>query len=444
VRWCGNYISIIMKDVADPSASTLDIFKIYSKTTMVAVKQIPTGAYPGTHRFTADCLTAIIPVGGLPYDIGAGEVDPVGTIKIVEFNRANLELATYTVTDLTFDSFESDLDELKSAGGLFEPSVPFAQGLQPLATCLCEDATHNVAYVALTSNNLIAEVNITSKTIVALWSLGLKDFSTGGGFDPNNKDGITLATYPIYASYSPSSLECFIDNGNDYFYTVNGGKPLYSNQIRLNALNLSPSVFPNSEFQKNGFAGRLNVWGGDKDQPGGVDKIIVQGARSVSLWDATSMTIVADSGSLMEEIFETDAPDFFNSDSKKASWTIADAVDFRSNNRGPEPMSLAFFSVCKDKYHVIHTGLKAPGGILTFYVDTTDFAAGFTLDSLTLGMNMYSTSDTWEEAWTARAATLLKVSGMTLFPARSPTLITASGQSSTVEAFNVKVTCSEL
>lgn len=444
VRWCANYISIIVNDVADPSASTLDIFKIYGQTDMVAVQQIPVGAYPGSHRITADCLTAIIPVGGLPYDIGAGEVDPAGTIKIVEFSRANLALATFTVTELTFDSFEANLDDLKSAGGLFEPSVPFTQGLQPLATCLCEDENHNDAYVALSANNLIAKVDLTAKRIVALWSLGLKDFSTGGGFDPNNKDGITLANYPIYASYSPTSLECFIDNGNDYFYTVNGGKPLYSNQIRLNALKLDSDVFPDTSFQTRALAGRLNVWGGDANQLGGVDKIIVQGARSMSLWNATSMTIVADSGSLMEETFEADAPDFFNSDSKFPNTIIADSVDFRSNNRGPEPISLAIFSVCTDRYHVIHTGLKAPGGILTFYVDTTDFAAGFTLDSLTLGMGSYSTSDTWGEAWTAEEATLLRVSGMTLLPARSPTLITASGHSSTVEAFKVTVTCSEL
>ena len=89
------------------------------------------------------------------------------------------------------------------------------------------------------------------------------------------------------------------------------------------------------------------------------------GARSFSIWDGTSGTLVYDSGDAIERLTAVALPGTFNSDN------TANNFDNRSDNKGPEPEAAAVGVITGRTYGFV--GFERIGGFIV--VDLTDPAA---------------------------------------------------------------------
>ncbi|TEB40924.1 alkaline phosphatase, partial [Flavobacterium circumlabens] len=97
--------------------------------------------------------------------------DPNGTISIIEV--AN----NYAVTTLDFSSFSTQAAALRKDGFRISTfAKSFAQDIEPEYVTISDDS--KTAWVTLQENNGVAKVDLTSKTITAVYPLGLKDFNT--------------------------------------------------------------------------------------------------------------------------------------------------------------------------------------------------------------------------------------------------------------------------
>lgn len=96
------------------------------------------------------------------------------------------------------------------------------------------------------------------------------------------------------------------------------------------------------------------------------------GSRSFSVWDAATGALVADSGDALERMVAATAPANFNANNE------TNALDDRSDNKGPEPEAVAVGEVDGRTYGFV--GLERVGGVVV--VDLGDPAAPAIVDYL--------------------------------------------------------------
>ncbi|HMN90445.1 MAG TPA: hypothetical protein PKE68_10535, partial [Saprospiraceae bacterium] len=116
------------------------------------------------------------------------------------------------------------------------------------------------------------------------------------------------------------------------------------------------------QLKLNQNLGRLNVTNtlGDIDNDGDFDEIYVYGARSFSIWRASDMSLVYDSGDDFERITAAQVPAIFNSDGTAASF------DTRSDNKGPEPEAVEITVINGKTYAFV--ALERTGGLMVYNV----------------------------------------------------------------------------
>jgi len=132
--------------------------------------------------------------------------------------------------------------------------------------------------------------------------------------------------------------------------------------VRVSALNLDPTTFPNAATLKaNANLGRLTVTNvnGDTDGDGDFDKIFVFGGRSFSVLSADGSQVF-ESGDDLEQITAALTPAFFN-----ANDGLASQWDTRSDNKGPEPEGVTTGVVNGVTYGFV--GLERSGGGVLVY-----------------------------------------------------------------------------
>lgn len=203
-------------------------------------------------------------------------------------------------------------------------------------------ADDNTAYVTCQENNAIAVINLSTGVITAIRPLGTKDHSiTRNALDANDQGGvIQIANWPVKGLYMPDAIASYTVGGQLYYVTANEGDAreytAYEEATRLSTSTyvLDPTVFPNADALKANI-GRLNVTkaSGDTDNDGDYDEIHAFGSRSISIWNASTGTLVWDSGDELE-LITSKHPMFgaiFNA--SNANNTLKN----RSDDKGPEP-----------------------------------------------------------------------------------------------------------
>ena len=112
-------------------------------------------------------------------------IDPMGTISIIDLNDDS-------VTTLDFSSFNSQEASLETQGfRVFGPNADLAKDVEPEYIAVSDDS--QTAWVSLQENNGIAKINLTTKTIEAIYPLGYKDHSLPqNSLDASNEDGVKL------------------------------------------------------------------------------------------------------------------------------------------------------------------------------------------------------------------------------------------------------------
>ena len=322
---------------------------------------VEAGALPDMVTFTPDGMTVLAANEGEPS--GDYTVDPEGSITIVDLSGGVENLSQANVTQLSFAAFNDA--EIDPAIRIFGPNATVAQDLEPEYIAVAADGS--TAYVTLQEANALAVVDIASREITALVSLGFKDHNAAdNGLDASDKDGgIHIRNWPVLGMYMPDSIAAFTANGETFIVSANEGDSRdydgYSEETRVADLTLDPTAYPDAAMlQAEENLGRLKTTTatGDADGDGDVDQIYSFGARSFTIWDSQG-ALVWDSGDQFERILAERQPDFFNAQG-------GDEMDSRSDDKGGEPEAAAIGVIDGRTYAFI--GLERMSGIFVYDV----------------------------------------------------------------------------
>ena len=322
---------------------------IFNTSDYSLIKQVTVGALPDMITFSPDGKFIMTANEGEPNTDYTQ--DPNGTISIID-------TATYAVTTLDFSSFSGQAEALKKEGfRISKFAKSFAQDIEPEYITISDDS--KTAWVTLQENNGVAKVDLTSKTITALYPLGFKNFNTAeNAIDVSDKDDkIAFNPWKVKGMYMPDAISHFSANNTPYFVTANEGDAreyaAYADIKRMKDMKLDATAFPDAAALKlETNLGRLNLIAdmGDTDGDGDLDELVAFGARSFSIWNGNTGKIVYDS----------------KNDVDKKTNELGTYDDKRSDDKGSEPEAVV--AVKMGTQNILFVGLERSDAFMTYDV----------------------------------------------------------------------------
>lgn len=332
---------------------------------------VDVGFHPDSLRFSSDGKYLFVANEG-EFTTG-GSTDKEGSVSIIDLSSVSgvgdvskLKNSAVHTFDFTAGNLKPGvtLDGLRlndrSAGALanphrhVEPEYVYELGGQ--------------VYVSLQENNALAVLDVNTADLASSrWSavhpLG-RLTQTIDASDRDGPGGTTAAKIDdvVAGLPMPDAIAVFKHNGQTYVVTVNEGdaRPDDGDIARFGS-NVDPDF---TGDKSNAGLGRLNVLKAesDTDGDGKYDTPVMLGTRSFSIWNATTGSLVKDSGSLEPVLLALD-PLTHNMNSGLTS-----NFDTRSDDKGPEPEALTI-GMFGDR-RVAFVGMERQNGILAY--DITD------------------------------------------------------------------------
>ncbi|WP_289658610.1 choice-of-anchor I family protein [Flavobacterium panacagri] len=321
---------------------------VFNTSDYSLIKQVTVGALPDMVTFSPDGKYIMTANEGEPNTDYSQ--DPNGTISIIE-------TSTYTVTTLDFASFASQAATLAKDGfRISKFAKSFAQDIEPEYITISDDS--KTAWVTLQENNGVAKVDLTSKTITAIYPLGLKDYNTAeNAIDVSDLDDkIAFNPWKVKGLFMPDAISHFSANNVPYFVTANEGDAreynAYTDIKRMKSVKLDATAFPDATLKLDANLGRLNLVTdmGDTDGDGDLDELVSFGARSFSIWNGNTGKIVYDS----------------KNDLDKKAHEMGLYDDKRSDDKGSEPE--AVYVAKMGTQNILFVGLERADAFLTYDV----------------------------------------------------------------------------
>jgi hypothetical protein len=336
----------------------------------VFINEVEVGPMPDMITFNKDFTKLLTANEGEPN--ADYSVDPEGSISVIDLSNGVENLTNADVTNISLDIFNGQEAALLAQGiRIFSTSASVAQDLEPEYIIVSDD--NQTAFVALQENNAIIIIDLNTNSIQSIHALGYSDYSNGNGMDASDQTGqILITSLPVKGAYMPDAMAFSTINGQGYVFTANEGDSREFGSVvdaaRISTLSLDPTVFPDQAILKNNrFAGRLNGlrYSGDLDGDGDLDEIHVLGARSFSIWDATTAELVFDSKDLIEQIIA--AHPTFSSIFNASNTAATPVLKNRSDDKGPEPEGIVTAKINGSTYAFV--SLERIGGAMIFNVD---------------------------------------------------------------------------
>ena len=349
--------------------------------TLRVLAHVAVGALPDMLTFTPDGLRVLVANEGEPNSYGqADSVDPEGSVSIITVNRGR----TPTVATADFRAFIGQEAALRAQGvRIFGPGANAAQDLEPEFIAVAPDGRS--AFVTLQENNAVATVDIASARVTAVRPLGSKDHSLArNALDLSNEDGtpnsndgtpaIRIAPFRVRGLYQPDAIAAFAVGGRTLLVTANEGDardwPGFNEEVRVRAhcaQGLDPAAFPDAANQlMDSNLGRLlitstpNAGQTGRNAAGQCTELFSFGARSFSIWDASNLQQVYDSGDEFEQRTRALPNVVFNPSHNN------NTLDARSPSKGPEPESVVVAQFGMRFFAFI--GLERVGGVMVYEV----------------------------------------------------------------------------
>ncbi len=362
----GNLVAVAQQADTKTDVGSVGFF---DATTFAKLSSVPAGALPDMVTFTPSGDFALVANEGEPEGYCAGQVDPEGSVSVVDLRQG---AAKATARTAGFTAYNSHVDSLRAQGvRIYGPGASVAQDLEP--EYITTSTNGQTAWVTLQEANSVATIDVRSAAVTAIAPLGLKDHSVAGqGLDASDKDkAINIAQWPVKGMYQPDSIASYAVKGQTFLVTANEGDArdydCFAEEKRVKDLTLDPAAFPNAAaLKKDAALGRLTVTSTSPHTAAGYSELHVLGGRSVSV-RAADGSLVWDSGDAFERLTAAADPALFNADNSEN-----DSADSRSDNKGPEPEGLDLGKIGGRTYAFV--GLERTSGIAV--VDITDPAAG--------------------------------------------------------------------
>lgn len=351
----------------------------FNASTLNYITQVDVGANPDMLTFTPDGKKVLVANEGEP-NIGY-TVDPEGSVSIIDISGGIQNLTQANVQTAGFTSFNNQPIDSKikitgriQSGGTFLRNSTVAEDLEP--EYITVSANSQTAWVTCQENNCIAEINLNNATVTKLIPLGFKNHNlSGNGLDASdNGSTVNIANYPVFGMYQPDAISSFEVGGTTYLVTANEGDAradwgtANNEEIRMgNAAYVLDTLKFGGASQVTALKtatalGRLNVTNryGDFNNDGKFDSIFCFGARSFSIWNGNTGTLVWDSKDEFEQRTSALFPSNFNASNSNNTFKN------RSDDKGPEPEAAVVGKIMDSIYAFV--GLERIGGIMIYNI----------------------------------------------------------------------------
>ena len=308
------------------------------------------GVQPDMVTFTKDGKYIISADEGEPREGYVNGIDPKGSVTIIDVENKSTNKVEFNINRV----------EALNNGVLLKKDSNPAEDLEPEYIAVSDD--NKTAFVSLQENNAIASIDIESGKINYVKGLGFIDHSLPGneidavrGKGKNAK--IDIKNDNFLGTLMPDGIAFLSKNGRDFILTANEGDAReWKNYKNTNS----------KKFDKKNADKKTEYLDPEKTDGLVEGRIHLLGGRSFSIYDASDLTLVYNSGSDFEKITARIFPDFFNTSNDEDKGI--DELDARSNKKGPEAENIAVLNI-KDKTYAI-VGLERISGIMIY--DITD------------------------------------------------------------------------
>jgi 2',3'-cyclic-nucleotide 2'-phosphodiesterase (5'-nucleotidase family) len=369
----------------------------FNATTLAYINQVDVGANPDMVCFTPDGSKVLVANEGEP-NVGY-TVDPEGSISIINITGGVANLTQAHVQTAGFTAFNNQSIDPKikitgriQSGGAFLRNSTIAEDLEPEYITVSDDSQK--AWATCQENNCIAEIDLTNATVTRLIPLGFKNYNLVENKLDASDQGTTInfANHNIFGMYQPDAISSMKFGNTTYLVTANEGDARADwgaanvEEVRLGH---SSYVLDTAKFggasavaslKNNSISGRLNVTNryGDFNNDGKFDSIFAFGARSFTVWNATTGALVWDSKDEFEQRIASIYPNNFNASNSNNTFKN------RSDDKGPEPEAITVGKILDSTYAFI--GLERIGGVMIYnitnptnpyfvnYINTRDFS----------------------------------------------------------------------
>ena len=267
-------------------------------------------------------------------------IDPKGSVTIIDLSSG---IKNGISSIVTFDKFDNQRSELVNSGVVLKKDALPSSDLEPefIAT------NGNYAYVSLQEANSIATLDLKNKTFLSILPLGFKNHNIDGNEIDLFSDGkAEIKKQNVYGVYMPDGIDTFEVNGETYLITANEGDARewgdYSGVKKTKIEGTKVETLDNEK------------WDGIE-----ANKTYILGGRSFSIFNATNMSLVYDSGSMIEStISKSEFKEYFNCSNDDVE------LDSRSKKKGPEPETVKVVNIDNKLYAFV--GLERISGVMMF------------------------------------------------------------------------------
>ena len=209
--------------------------------------------------------------GNLNWSVSAGADDADASEWIVEQGPGN------DYTPSTLGAHNGVTITLANSSETIFSNI--AQDLEPEYVAISSDS--RTAFIGMQENNAVAIVNLESKTIEQLKSLGYKDHSLpGNGYDSYDDNVVDIRNHPTLGMYQPDAMVVHNIGSQDYIFMANEGDARdydgFSEETRVEDLTLDESAFPDaSTLQQLSEIGRMKTTSASGDIDGDGDHDVI-------------------------------------------------------------------------------------------------------------------------------------------------------------------------
>ncbi|ESO92846.1 hypothetical protein LOTGIDRAFT_190352, partial [Lottia gigantea] len=382
IEFCGDYIFFALVNGTNDASrenGTVYVLKKYkanSSDSLKVIHKIQVGSLPDMIKPTKDCRTVVVAIEAEAYGSSDSFQDPKGGVGIIRFPNGVENTPEYMGLDFT--KFNDRQPELEKEGVRFvyrENGNTFDRDIEPEYITFNNDETK--AYIALQENNAIAIVDLEKSVIDEIKGLGYKTWDKYT-LDASDKDGgINMNNYDFIRSfYLPDSIKYHHWNDVDIIVTANEGdskdyKDGFNEERRgkkFDAAVLSDKIPRSikSDLTNDSRLGRLKFTNVDgRDSTGKYENLYFFGGRGFTIRKASDMSILYDSGDIIEKKTSSLAPEIFNSDTEGKK-SVNDQMDNQSDSKGPESETVEIAEIGGRLF--IFVGSERPGTIAVFSV----------------------------------------------------------------------------